>query len=168
MRQADIASRLVLIEETQRLLLEGQSRVELALARVESPSALSLVAQRLLAIDRKLALLVPPDDVRAAMDATTEHIADMADAAPLQSRQLAEMTDWLRDRMSGDQLQFQFDDLMFVTKQLISIWEGSRTDQVLLRGDVRRLAALVETALAGRADPPWRAGDAERRRASGF
>ena len=117
------------------------TRIETALQRIEAA----------------LAALVPPKDVREAMEEATVHQDAMADAAPLQLAQLAEIAEWLKQRMSGDQLQFQFDDLLFVTKQLISLWHGARDEQVLMRGDIRRLAALCEQALRARVDDEERA-----------
>jgi len=65
MRQSDIADRLALIEEH----LEA---IEPLLLRIESalpiPSALSLVASRLLAIDKRLEDRVPVADIRLAIE----------------------------------------------------------------------------------------------------
>jgi len=80
------------------------------------------------------------------------------------------MIQWMKERMSGDELEKQFADQAFITKQLIGVMQGTRDDIVLLRGDFRRLAALLEQTLRLRVDDDerslaWRAGDADRRRA---
>jgi len=141
MRQTDIAARLVLIEES------------------------------LLRLERALALRVPPEDVRAhfvAQSAAVEQIGVLADAAPELRERMDSILTWLRARMAGDQLQAEFDDLSFVVRQLIGILQGSRDDIVQLRGDQRRLAALLEHLLRAQDDRGWKVGDAERRKASGF
>lgn len=174
MNNIALTQHLVLLEERQTELETHMSAIEPVLRHIESalpiPSALSLVASRLKDIDAKLARVVPPSDVRAAMTQASEHQDAVADAAPLQAQQLLEITAWLDTRMSSDQLELEFADLAFVSKQLIGILQGSRDDLLLLRADVRRLAALVERALRARVedDRGWRQGDAERRKASGF
>jgi len=181
MQNAALTQHLILLEERQAEMEAHLSAIEPCLRRIESslpiPSALSLVAQRLGAIDAKLARLVPPADVRASMLEATEHQAAVADAAPLQAQQLADISAWIDNRMTGDQMAIEFDDLAFVSKQLIGILQGSRDDLVLMRNDIRRLAALCEQVLRARVDDDergmWRPGDQERRatdrrRASGF
>jgi len=111
---------------------------------------LTAIEQRLGVIEERLGALVPPRDVRASMDSASEHQAAMAESTPIQVAQLDTIVAWLHDRMSGDQLQFQFDDILFVTKQLASISEGWRTDLLSMRGDVRRLVKLCEQALVAR------------------
>jgi hypothetical protein len=140
MQNAELTQHLILLEERMRA-------IEAALVRVESPSALSLVAKRLTSIDQKLALLVPPDDVRAAMDAATEHQDAAADAAPLQARQLAELTAWIENRMSGDPTRMEFADLAFISQQLVSVMQGTRADVVQMRATLLRLAHAVEVAI---------------------
>jgi hypothetical protein len=140
MRQSDIAERLSRIED-------ALAQIALALART-----------------------VPPADVRESMDQATEHIDAVATAAPPRDAQIAEIIAWMHARMSSSELQAQFDDQYYTSKQLISIMQGTRTDLVEMRGDIRRLAALLEQSLRGRVEDEerqsaWRAGDGERRRA---
>jgi len=131
---------------------------------------LDRIAGQLTRIEQKLAAVVSPGEVRQAMGEATEHIADVADTTLIQSPQLVEMIQWMKERMSGDELEKQFADQAFITKQLIGVMQGTRDDIVLLRGDFRRLAALLEQTLRLRVDDDerslaWRAGDADRRRA---
>ena len=124
------------------------------------------IANRLEQIEKHLATIadalsrtVPPADVRASMAESTEHIADatvhMVDAArsvPLRDAQISEIVQWMHARMSGQELEQQFDDLLFATQQLTSISEQWRTDLLQMRADIRRLAALCEQVLRARVD----------------
>ncbi len=114
---------------------------------------LAKIEIHLQAIEARLAALVPARDIRAAMSEATEHNAAMAEATPLAAAQLDTIVAWLHDRMTGDQLQFQFDDILFVTKQLASISEGWRSDIVQMRSEIRRLAALIEADRKERSEP---------------
>ena len=127
------------------------------MSQSDTAQRLAQIEAALQRVEAALSALVPPKDVRASMEEATVHQDAMADAAPLQRTQLADIAEWLHQRMSGDQLQFQFDDLLFVTKQLISLWHGARDEQVLMRADIRRLAALCEQALRARVDDEERA-----------
>lgn len=124
MKQADIAERLILIEE------------------------------RLNAIEKLLSARVPPNEVRT-------HIEDNMATAD----QVDTIVGWLGERMSGDQLQFHFDDLIFLTRQLTSILQDWRTDLLLMRSDVRRLAALSEQTAKAHAedDEAWLRARRDRR-----
>lgn len=138
MPATDIGQRLALIEESLRRLEDA----------LPPPGALGLIAGRLATIDSALQALVPPQDVRGHMAESTRHIAAMADDMPRQDAQLETLLDWLHNRMTGDQLQMQFDDVLFVSKQLASAWHGARTDQLLMRAEILRLSALCEAAVA--------------------
>jgi hypothetical protein len=114
----------------------------------ELVQSLRAIESRLQTIDTRLQSMVSPRDVRAAMIEATEHATATAESGAVEGAQLDAIVAWVDDRMTGDQLQFSFDDLSFVTKQLASISEGWRTDLLAMRGDVRRLVALCEQALA--------------------
>jgi hypothetical protein len=131
-------------------------------------TTLAQLGAQLARIEAHIRKVVPPQDVRANMAEASEHIADVADTTELHSPQIAEIVAWMHARMSGDELAKQFDEQFFITKQLISIMQGARDDQVLLRGDFRRLAALLEQTLRARVDDEeaWHAGDVDRRRNS--
>ena len=117
--------------------------------------AQSDIIQALQRIEAALAQLVPPADVRAhfaGSEATAEQVDALATQGPVQGAQLDAITAWIAARMSGDQLQFNFDDLVFVTRQLTSINEGWRSDLLSMRGEIRRLSALCEQALRARVE----------------
>lgn len=158
------------------LLPRGRAVKEIAMQNAEL-KRLTAIEDRLTAIDGKLAELVPAPVVRASIDAASDHIAAMAEASeliaavaeavPIQTQQLEAITAWIEQRMTGEAMELEFSDLAFVSKQLIGILQGSRDDLLLLRTDVRRLAAVVEQYMRARAedDRRWRVGDVERRRA---
>lgn len=125
---------------------------------------LNRIAGQLTRIESHLAGVVPPGEVRHAMGEATEHIADVADTTSVQSPQLLEMIQWMHQRMPADELQKQFDEQFFIAKQLISIMQGTRTDIVELRGDFRRLAALLEQTLRLRVEDDERGWSGEERR----
>jgi hypothetical protein len=116
---------------------------------------------------------VPPADVRASMAEATEHVTEAekhhaeadAQAAPRDAL-LAEVIEWVRTRMSGDELEQRLEQQYVITKQLISIMQGTRDDFLALRTDFRRLATLLEQSFRDREQEPW-SGE-ERRRAGGF
>jgi len=116
---------------------------------------LTKIEATLTRIERALQTHVPGTAERAHIaesTATADQVDTLSDALPLQGKQLDAIVLWMHDRMSGDQLQFSFDDLAFVTKQLASISEGWRGDLLAMRGEVRRLAGVCEQALRVRVE----------------
>jgi hypothetical protein len=152
--------------------MDEDTRALLALLGDGSREILLSLARQLARIEARQAGDVPPADVRAGMAEATEHIehvaqfiADDARAIPLRDAQIAEIVAWMHARMSGGDLQAQFDTQYIITKQLTGIMQGTRDDIVLLRADFRRLAALLEQSLRTRVeDEAWGQGDADRRR----
>ena len=129
-----------------------------------TPIRLDQIAAQLTRIEAVLARTVPPVAVRASVAESSAHVTDVSAAAPLQGQQLAEVVDWIHERMSGGDLQTQFDGLSFVTNQLISIMHGTRDELVLMRADMRRLAALLAQSFRAQTeDDAWRPGDPDRR-----
>lgn len=132
---------------------------------------LDQLAAQLSRIETRLAAVVPPRDVRASMAEATEHIADMTEyadatqaAVPLRDAQIDAIIDWIHARMSGDELRIQFEDQEFVTRQLISIMQGTRTDIVEMRSTLRQLTSRLEQTLHARVvdEEAWN-GAVERR-----
>lgn len=82
--------------------------------------------------------------------------------------QLSELLIWAHARMNAQALEHEFTDLIFQTRQLISIMQGTRDDLVLMRADLRRLSALLEQTLRARVEDDERgiAWSGEERRNS--
>jgi len=132
--------------------MDTDTQALLALLGDDSRALLLDVARALTRIESRLANDVPPADVRAGMDEATEHISD-------ESAHIAAT-------------EAQSDDQQFVTKQLISIMQGTRTDLVEMRVTLRHLSALLEQTLQARAldDEAWTGSErrsiVDRRKAS--
>lgn len=109
-----------------------------------------------------------PEETRQALSDVAGGYAlltQLAEVAGVQRTQILELTTTLSNRVPGDELRAALHDELFTTKQLTSIMQGTRDDLVLLRADVRRLAALLEQAARARViDATW-SGE-ERRKAS--
>lgn len=115
MQNAALTQHLILLEE--RL-----AAIEAALVRVESPSALSLVAARLTSIDTKLADRVPLAEVRAAIEdvfATYGLVAQLKEVYDSQRNQLTILvglaTQLISDTREGDQ---EINDLLIQLREL--------------------------------------------------
>jgi len=133
--------------------------IEEALKRVESPSALSLVAQRLGSIDEKLTERVPSSEIRQAIEEVFETWGLVA--------QLKEVYTTQRDELQA---------LVTIAAQLLAEEREHDATGVDERETIRQLLLqlreLGRKHVAGLADLErafgWHSGDAERRKASGF
>lgn len=167
MQNAELTQHIILIEERLKA-------IEAALMG----GALSLVAQRLKAIDGRLALLVPASEERQHITdsmTTAEQIDELAKDAPIAAEQLASIVTTLGGRMTDTELRDALENTLFITQQLSGIMQGTRTDIVQMRGTLLRLSALLDQVLRARvADEEWeksggdRRREGERRKASGF
>jgi len=171
MQNAELTQHLRGLEERQAELEAHMAAIEPLLRRIESalplPSALSLVAQRLGAIDSKLTPLVAPAVVQ-------QHITDSAitagqvdalhDAAPQLAEQIKDIATTIERGMTDVELRKAFDDSLFVVKQLISIMQGTRLDIVQFRETLLRFSALLEQTLRARVeDEEWHRTGIDRR-----
>jgi hypothetical protein len=138
---------------------------------------LDVIAARLSAIEALIEARVPPHEIRTAIEeggATAESVHELAEAAPQVTQQLADIAAVVGAQMTDSELREELGSALFVTQQLISIMQGTRTEIVEMRGTLRRLAALLEQSLRARVDDEeWhRTGierrSEERRKASGF
>ena len=96
-----------------------------------------------------------PEEIRQALnDIAANYVltTQLAELAGIQRGQILEVVTWMRQRMSGDALQQQFEDVLFQTRQLVSIIQGWRDDEVLMRADIRALRGVIEAVLARRED----------------
>lgn len=167
MQNAELTQHIILIEERLKA-------IEAALMG----GALSLVAQRLKAIDGRLALLVPTSEERQHITdsaISAEQIDALAKDAPIAAEQLAAIVGALGGRMTDAELRDALENTLFITQQLSGIMQGTRTDIVQMRGTLLRLSALLDQVLRARvADEEWEQGkgdrrrEGERRKASGF
>lgn len=107
-----------------------------------------------------------PEETRQALSdiaAGYGLIVQLAEVAGVQRGQIHDLVTALSNRVPGDELRSAFDDVFFQTKQLIGIMQGTRDDLVLMRSDLRRLAALLEQTLRARAEDEEAWGGLERR-----
>jgi hypothetical protein len=147
MQNAELTQHLILLEERMRA-------IEAALIRVESPSALSLVASRLGAIDKRLDERVPVADIQAAIEDVLDTRFEMGELRELYTNQ--------RDALAAhftliDAVLREFLDLSIQLREL-----GRKHVRGL--ADLERAAEWHESE-AERRDVAWTEGDEERRKA---
>jgi hypothetical protein len=133
----------------------------------ERLTALDLVAQRLDAIDHRLADRVPVADIQQAIEetsATAEAVAELASSAPEVAQQLSSIVTTLGEQLPGTEMRDQLHNELSFVRQLISVMQGTRDEVLAMRVTVRGLSALLEQVLRARvADEEWEQGGRDRR-----
>jgi hypothetical protein len=125
---------------------------------------LPAIEARLAAIDRKLAAVVPPQDVRQSMAEASEHETAMAEAAPLQAEQLSSIVTTLDAQMPLIELRDRLENELSYAQQVVSVMQGLRDEILAMRATLRRQSAVLEQVLRARvADEEWEQSKADRR-----
>lgn len=92
-----------------------------------------------------------PEDVTQALSdiaGSYSLIAQMAEVLNVARNELLIFREWREARMSGPELKEQLTNLQFVITQLTGILQGQASNQIQMRSDIRRLAALQDVALS--------------------
>lgn len=160
MNNVQLTQHLVLLEERAAELEAHMAAIEPLLRRIESalpvPSALSLVAQRLGAIDSKLGQLVPPEDVRKLIEdafATYGMVVQLREVYITQRDDLAILVG-LAGKLLEEERKHDatgVDEREQIHQLLVQLLELGR----------KHVAGLYDLERA----VGWRPGDAERRKA---
>lgn len=136
--------------------------------RTDTAARLVLIEESLARVEAVLALLVLPFEERkhiADSTTTAEQIDALSAAAPLQAQQLVGIVTTLGTRMTDNELRDALENTLFITQQLVTIMQGTRTDIVQMRATLLRQAAVLERVLRARVeDEEWEQGKGDRRR----
>lgn len=102
------------------------------------------------AVDRIERNQSDPEEINQALSdiaSSYSMITQLAEVAGVQRTQILEIAEWVKERMGADELRTQFDDQLFVTKQLISIMQGTRVDIVQMRATLLRLIEILNRSV---------------------